>query len=146
MNRVCAQEHYDLLIREGNDPVLEIGVGTGRLALKVLAAGCRRFTGIDLSPLTAERAREHLKEFKNALILCGDFLSNEFCESYDILYCSLSLFHFQNKAAFVENAESLLRPGGRLVVSIPRKKRISWIWATGSSTCTRTTPALSVRC
>lgn len=84
-------KHYDLLIDENNDPardpeplreymdkwdgqqfidslqltkeksVLEIGVGTGRLAVRV-ASECREFCGIDLSPKTAERAKENLKE------------------------------------------------------------------------------------
>lgn len=79
--------HYDLLIDEGNDPyrdppvlqaymdnwdgqpfldaleltrdksVLEIGIGTGRLAARA-APRCARLTGIDLSPKTIARARE----------------------------------------------------------------------------------------
>ena len=80
-------EHYDRLIDEGHDPVcdpevlrrhmdgwdgqafldalksytlgnvLEIGVGTGRLAVRV-APLCQHFTGIDLSPKTLARAAE----------------------------------------------------------------------------------------
>ena len=80
--------HYDLLIEEGNDPtkdprplmeymdkwdgdvfirelcltkeksVLEVGVGTGRLALRV-APFCGRFIGIDISPKTIDRASEN---------------------------------------------------------------------------------------
>ncbi len=79
MNKII--KHYDLLIEEGNDPVndspilkeymnkwdgdtfirelnldinksvLEIGVGTGRIAVKVVSK-CLEFTGIDISPKT----------------------------------------------------------------------------------------------
>ena len=90
MNQVIY--HYDSLIDENNDPacdpkpaqeymnkwdgqvfidelelstsktVLEIGVGTGRLALKVCGK-CKSFVGIDISPKTIERAKENLTAF-----------------------------------------------------------------------------------
>jgi len=92
---VSVKEHYDLLIQEGNDPlndppvlqnymnkwdgqlfidalalnqdrnVLEIGVGTGRLAKKVLEIGCAYFTGIDLSLASIDRAKENLSVHSN---------------------------------------------------------------------------------
>ena len=95
-------EHYDLLIEENNDPVLdpkplrdymdrwdgalflqkmelsatkrvlEIGVGTGRIALRTVPH-CGDFCGIDLSPKTVLRAREHLINHPNATVVCGDF-------------------------------------------------------------------------
>ena len=85
-------QHYDILIDDDNDPfrdppvlqdymekwdgklfidsmaldktkrVLEIGVGTGRVAQKV-APNCLSFTGIDISPKTIERAKENLRSF-----------------------------------------------------------------------------------
>ena len=87
--------HYDLLIGESNDPVhdpkplrdymdkwdgqkfidkmgldnnksvFEIGVGTGRLAVRV-APLCGAFSGIDISPNTVERAMENLIGQSNA--------------------------------------------------------------------------------
>ena len=91
-----AKTHYDLLIEENNDPfrdppalrkhmeswdgqafldlmeldlsktVLEIGVGTGRIAEKT-ARGCRHLTGIDISPKTIERAKENLQHCPKTL-------------------------------------------------------------------------------
>ena len=88
MNNALA-EHYDKLAEYGNDPVLdpptlqaymdnwdgidflnlldmnkaqsvlEIGCGTGRLALKV-APFVKVFCGIDFSPKTIEIANKHL--------------------------------------------------------------------------------------
>ena len=97
-------KHYDLLIDENNDPihdpkplrdymdkwdgqafidkmeldkktsVLEIGVGTGRLAIRV-APLCGRLHGIDISPKTIDRAKENLPKQTNVSLYCGDFLS-----------------------------------------------------------------------
>ena len=97
-------EHYNKLIDENNDPVhdskplkdymdkwdggrfiesmklnknktvLEIGVGTGRLAIKV-APLCQLFLGIDISPKTITRAAENLSSCTtlnlSATILCS---------------------------------------------------------------------------
>ena len=62
--------------------VLEIGVGTGRLAVRV-APNCGRFVGIDVSPKTIERARENLAEYKNVELICDDFLTHEFDGGFD---------------------------------------------------------------
>ena len=91
-------EHYDKLIDENNDPVydpeplkeymnkwdgqvfidimkldktktvLEIGVGTGRLALKTVPL-CKEFVGIDLSSKTIDRATHNLSQYKNARVI-----------------------------------------------------------------------------
>ncbi len=111
--------HYDKLIEEGNDPVndpqplkeymdkwdgqvfidklqlspvkivLEIGVGTGRLAVKI-APLCRRFTGIDISPKTIERVKENLAEYDNVSLICDDFGDFNFDSTFDIIYSSLT--------------------------------------------------------
>ena len=88
MNEVA--KHYDILIDEGQDPVhdpkplkeymnkwdgqifidkmqldksksvLEIGVGTGRIAVNV-APKCKEFTGIDISEKTNAQAGKNIK-------------------------------------------------------------------------------------
>ena len=97
-------EHYNMLIDENNDPVydteplkkymdkwdgqvfidtmkldktktvLEIGVGTGRLALKTIPH-CKEFVGIDLSQKTIERAAHNLSHYRNAERICSDFMT-----------------------------------------------------------------------
>lgn len=151
MKKVSAKEHYDLLVQEGNDPVhdpprlaaymsgwdgepfldalglsqqsrvLEIGVGTGRLARQVLQRGCGPFTGIDLSPAAIERAGENLRGWDNVSLILGDFLTWAPGGRFDVAYCSLTLFHIRDKGLFVQKVESLL-PKGRFVLSIPKEK------------------------
>lgn len=144
-------EHYDLLIDENNDPVhdtkllreymnrwdglvfidkmklntdksvLEIGVGTGRLAIRT-APLCEKFVGIDISPKTVDRARENLSEQSNATILLGDFLTFDFNEAFDVIYSSLTFMHFENKQCAVDKAASLLKKGGVFVLSTDKNQ------------------------
>lgn len=153
--KVSVKEHYDLLIQEENDPVrdppvlqeymnqwdgpaflqalapspdsrvLEIGVGTGRLARQVLKIGCGSFTGIDLSPATIRRAEENLEKWDNLSLIQGDFLTYPFSQTFDIIYASLTLFHFKDKETFVRKVGQLLCRGGRVVFSIPKEAQTS---------------------
>lgn len=149
------RSHYDLLIEEDNDPfrdpptlrkhmeswdgqvfldlmeldrsktVLEIGVGTGRLAVK--AAGCCRWlTGIDISAKTIERARENLRHCLNISLICDDFITHQFTESFDVIYTSLTMMHFQDKWSVIGKIHALLNSNGLLCLSID-KSRNEWI-------------------
>lgn len=143
--------HYDLMIDENNDPardpeplreymdkwdgrqftdslqltkeksVLEIGVGTGRLAVRV-APECREFCGIDLSPKTVKRAKENLKEQTNVALICGDFMSYEFGRKFDVIYSSLTFMHIRDKQAAINKVRSLLNIGGRFVLSVDKSQ------------------------
>ena len=143
--------HYNLLVNEGNDPlfdsealceymdkwdgqnfidkmkldktksVLEIGVGTGRLAVRV-APVCKHFTGVDISSETAKRAEENLKEFDDVKIICDDFLSAEFNEKFDVVYSSLTFMHIEEKQRAVNKIFSLLENGGRFVLSTDKNQ------------------------
>lgn len=149
MKYTPTKEHYDLLIQEDNDPVndppilqaymdkwdgkafidalsltsssriLEIGIGTGRLAKKVLQKGCDHLTGIDISTPTIERAKIHLNDWNNVSLINDDFISHSFNQTFNIIYCSLTFFHFEDKKAAVNKIFSLLDMNGRFVLSIP---------------------------
>lgn len=144
-----AISHYDLLIDEDNDPVhdpeplqdymntwdgpvfieqmqlnssksvLEIGVGTGRLAVRV-APLCGEFYGVDISSKTIERAKENLADFKNVRLTCADFLSYEFGRAFDVVYSSLTFMHIEDKQRAVNKIAGLLNDAGRFVLSIDK--------------------------
>ena len=143
--------HYDLLISEGNDPVLdseplraymdgwdgssfldalaldgtqdvlEIGVGTGRLALRA-APLCRHFTGIDISPATIVRAGEHLMHLPQVELVCSDFMTWQTERRFDVVYSSLTFLHLPQKEAAAARIAALLKPGGRAVLSLDRSR------------------------
>ena len=106
--------------------VFEIGVGTGRLAVRV-APLCRSFTGIDISSKTAKRADENLVNFAgitDAKIICGDFLCYESDRKFDVIYSSLTFMHIEDKAAAIAKASDMLRPGGRFVLSASKSDEL----------------------
>ena len=141
--------HYDMLIDENNDPfrdppmlqeymnkwdgkaflealeltknksVLEIGIGTGRIAVKVVPH-CFKLIGIDISPKTIERAKDNLKEYSNISFICGDFNGYEFGETFDVIYSSLTMMHFKNKAAVINKIDTLLNDKGIFCLSIDK--------------------------
>lgn len=143
--------HYDALLAHGDDPVLdadelkaymdlwdgagfiaemqltkeksvlEIGVGTGRLAVRV-APRCGAFYGIDIAPATLMRAREHLRGQKHAQLILGDFLTYDFSQQFDVIYSSLTFMHIENKRAAVNKISGLLKENGRFVLSIDKNQ------------------------
>ena len=152
---VSAAAHYDALVIEGNDPVydpeplraymqkwdgsvfmerlalngtqrvLEVGVGTGRLAARV-APHCRSFVGVDLSSRTIARARENLAAFSNVRLIEADFLSQAFEGTFDVIFSSLTFMHICEKEAAFRKVYALLAPGGRFVLSID-KNQSEWL-------------------
>ena len=152
---VDVSDHYDLLINENNDSfrdppvlqehmdswdgrafqelmelnplksVLEIGVGTGRLAART-APFCHHLTGIDVSAKTIERARENLRNCPNISLICDDFIGYAFAETFDVIYSSLTMMHFPDKALVIGKMSSLLNDDGLLCLSID-KNQSEWI-------------------
>lgn len=125
MERWDGAPFMELLSLDGTQSVLEPGVGTGRLARRV-APRCRHLTGIDLSHATVARARAHLSGYGNTTLLCGDFMTFPFRETFDRVYASLFLFHIRDKAVALARMASLLAPGGRLVLSVSLE-RAEWL-------------------
>lgn len=143
------EEHYDMLIEEGNDPVydsdilqehmnkwdgdefidklqlkndnkvLEIGVGTGRLARRV-APLCKEFTGVDISSKTIERAKRNLSALGNVELYCADFTEHAFEGFFDVIYSSLTFMHIKNKQKAINKIAILLNENGRFVLSIDK--------------------------
>ncbi|MBQ8814354.1 MAG: GNAT family N-acetyltransferase [Lachnospiraceae bacterium] len=121
MNKWDGQEFIDLLGLSTEKSVLEIGVGTGRIAAKV-APHCRKLFGIDISPKTIARASANLAAYGNMELICADFLDFAIDERFDVVYSSLTLMHFADKQGFINKAASLLNDNGRFVLSIDKNQ------------------------
>ena len=151
MNEVA--KHYDILIDEGQDPVhdpeplkkymdkwdgqdfidkmeldkkksvLEIGVGTGRIAVKV-APLVKDFTGIDISEKTIRQAKKNIKMslFKKPELICADFLGYNFSKKFDVVYSSLTFLHIKEKQSAIDKVRNLLNDKGSFVLSIDKNQ------------------------
>ena len=119
MDKWDGQAFFELLQLDKEKTVLEIGVGSGRLAIKALP-NCKHLTGIDISPKTIKRAKENLAEFNNKTLVCDDFFRYQFTERFDVIYSSLTFFHIKEKQKAIQKIASLLKNRGRFVLSISK--------------------------
>ncbi len=122
MDKWDGQSFIDNMELDENKSVLEIGVGTGRLALRV-APYCKEFCGIDISPKTIERAKDNLSSCGNVSLICGDFISHNFSgKHFDVIYSSLTFMHIPDKQSAIEKIKRLLCDSGIFVLSIDKNQ------------------------
>ncbi len=98
--------------------VVDLGCGTGELASE-LAPLVKRVVAIDREGAMLEAARARLREFPNASVRHGDFLTGEGCGragAFDAATMSLVLHHVQDPAEALRRAARMLRKGGLLLV------------------------------
>ena len=104
-----------------NNPVaLEVGCGTG-LILRHLPAGA---IGLDLNPRNLERLKRYVPEAKGQL--CDVEAGIPYPDaSFDLVVAAEVLEHLIYPEKVVSEIRRVLKPGGVLVGSVPRK---SWFW------------------
>jgi len=101
--------------------VLDIATGTGLSAEAALAAvGPTGYVmAADVSPAMAEKARERLCNVPNASVAVEDGQALSFAEcSFDAVLCNLGLMFFPNPVLGLSEFRRVLRPEGRVAVSV----------------------------
>ena len=121
MDQWDGQAFIDKMELDKNKSVLEIGVGTGRLAVRV-APLCGYFCGIDISNKTIGRAKENLSGQNNVELYCGDFLTFDILQKFDIIYSSLTFMHIEEKQKAIGKIAALLKGGGKFVLSTDKNQ------------------------
>jgi SAM-dependent methyltransferase len=109
---------YVELAREADGPLVELGVGNGRVAIPVAQATGRAVIGIDSSPSMLEQARRHALEAGVVLDLReGDMRDLALDEPAALIYCPfralLHLATWADRRRTFERVAASLRPGGR---------------------------------
>jgi len=107
---------YLELSQEAAEPIVELGVGTGRIAIPIARETGKRVIGIDRSPamlaVGRERAGELPIEFR-----AGDFRDFRVEEPIELVICPFrALMHARSwgdKRRVFESAAAALKPGGR---------------------------------
>jgi SAM-dependent methyltransferase len=108
--------HYVALAREADGPIVELMVGSGRVAIAVVRETGKPVLGIDSSPAMLEIARERAAGLPLELRL-GDVRELELDEPAALIYVPFrSLLHLRGwheKRRVFERVAASLRPGGR---------------------------------
>ena len=108
--------HYVSLAREADGPIVELMVGSGRVAIEVVRETGKPVLGIDSSPAMLEIARERSVGLPLELRL-GDVRELELKEPAALIYVPYrSLLHlhgWHEKRQVFERIAASLRPGGR---------------------------------
>ena len=108
--------HYVSLAREADGPIVELMVGSGRVAIEVVRQSGKPVLGIDWSPAMLEIARERSVGLPLELRL-GDVRELELEEPAALIYVPYrSLLHlhgWHEKRQVFERIAASLRPGGR---------------------------------
>jgi SAM-dependent methyltransferase len=108
--------HYVSLAREADGPIVELMVGSGRVAIEVVRATGKAVLGIDSSPAMLDIARERSTGLPLELRL-GDVRDLELDEPAALIYVPFrSLLHlhgWQEKRNVFERVARSLQPGGR---------------------------------
>lgn len=106
---------YVELAREADGPVVELAVGTGRVAIPVARAIGRPVIGIDSSPRMLEQARRDGGDLLDLRL--GDMRELSLEEPAALVYCpARSLLHvptWVDRRLVFERVAACLRPGGR---------------------------------
>jgi SAM-dependent methyltransferase len=115
--------HYVELAREAEGPVVELAVGTGRVAIPVAQAIGRRVIGIDRSPAMLARARTAAEAAGVELDLReGDMRELSLDEPAALIYCpARSLLHvptWADRRRVFERVAASLQPGGRFAWNV----------------------------
>jgi SAM-dependent methyltransferase len=106
-------------VGEGSGPALELGIGTGRVALPLAALGTP-VVGIDASPRMLARLRDK-PGGADIPVAVGDFAGVDapggpFALVYVVFNTFFALLDQESQVRCLANAAGALRPGGRLVM------------------------------
>jgi len=108
---------YVELARQADGPVVELAVGTGRVAIPVARAIGRRVIGIDASPAMLEQARHDQAGDDLLDLRLADMRNFELEEPAALVYCPFrSLLHvatWADRRRVFQRVAASLRPGGR---------------------------------
>jgi trans-aconitate methyltransferase len=112
-----ARELIAKLKLRGNERILDVGCGDGKVTAEIARAVPRgEAVGVDASPQMIEFAK-HNFSLPNLEFHVMDARMIQFVRKFDLVFSNAALHWVDDHQAFLRGAASVLRPGGRLVVS-----------------------------
>jgi SAM-dependent methyltransferase len=113
-----------LLLREvrPEERVLDLGCGAGRFVAALRDAGADA-VGVELAEAALERAKRNVPGADLRLVAPDGSLPLGH-GTVDVVWCSEVLEHVPDTIAFLTEVRRVLRPGGRLLVTVPDHGRL----------------------
>jgi len=128
--RTIDREFYLNMIQDCQGPVLEVGVGTGRLFCTALEQGAD-IHGLEISPAMLDMLRSKLPEKEHHRLHPGDIREYNTGQKFQLVIAPFRVFshlhEIEDQLAALNNIREQLLPGGRLVfdVFVPNPSRIN---------------------
>jgi trans-aconitate methyltransferase len=119
-----AQELIEKLRLSGDERVLDIGCGDGKVTAEIarrLPEGC--VTGVDSSPEMIRFARDHFPqtEYPNLSFVQMDARALSFKEEFDLVFSNSALHWIIDHKPVLAGIKRSLRPGGKLLIRMGGK-------------------------
>lgn len=114
-----ARELRQNLNLQGDESVLDVGCGDGKITADFSTALKGRVVGVDSSPEMIAYATHTyaVTQYPNLSFACVDARSLDFDREFDLCFSNATLHWVDNHQAFLNGASRALRSGGRLVIS-----------------------------
>jgi SAM-dependent methyltransferase len=125
-NRTEDVEWYVHQYQSATSTVLELAIGSGRIALKAVALGVD-VVGIDLAPAMLTQAKAHYEKLKKSKrgqlnMFRADMRSFQLDRKFDLITCPFNAFQHlytrQDVEACLERVRAHLAPGGRFILDV----------------------------
>ena len=120
MQQAWARELIARLKLRGDEHVLDVGCGDGKVTAEIASAVPRgSVTGIDASPEMIGFAKKTFppKKISNLKFQVTDARKIKFKTKFDVVFSNAALHWVDDHEAFLRGVASVLKPGGRLIVS-----------------------------
>jgi SAM-dependent methyltransferase len=122
---------YEQFARRGATPSLELGIGSGRVGLRLARAGLD-VVGLDTSPSMLARLRSSLDDdtARRVRIVEADIRAFDLGERFDLIFCAAN--SFQHLLTTVDQVAALtciakhLAPGGLFVARVMSPSAVDW--------------------
>ena len=127
---------FELLDLQANEKVLDVGCGLGRHSLIAYRDFPVNVLGVDLNLEDLKQAKERVQDIQEnpcqgaLLFLQSDAYKLPFAdESFDVVICSEVLEHVPSYQSLIVELIRVLKPGGRLALSVPKylPEKICWL-------------------
>lgn len=128
----------ELIPRIKDRTFLDIGCGSGLFSIALSSLGAKRVVGVDVDPVCVEVSKKNLAKFKIAdpdikpeivEFKVKSILNNaDELGVFDVVYSWGVLHHTGNMYKAFNNAASLVKDGGALIISIYNRHFTSYPW------------------